>query len=108
MTTQERMLLESQNEDLLRTFQGTMDEVVKATQSLQEIAELQSTLAHHLSAQEEQIDSIQEDAVHAVDNMAKANNQLQKTQKYFGQARTWVFIFLIVASAVLLFLDYFG
>lgn len=105
---QEMMALESQNEHLLRTFQDDMDQVTTAMQSLQEIATMQSTLAHHLTAQQEIIETIHEDTVQSVDAMAKANKQLEKTKRLFGEARLWVFVFLVVASAVLLFLDYYG
>jgi syntaxin 18 len=85
-----------------------MDEVTKATQSLQEIANLQSTMAFHLTAQQEVIQSIHQDAMDSVANMSLANQQLKKTDKIFGQARLWIFVFLVGASFVLLFLDYYG
>ena len=102
------MILERENESLLKKLQGDMEEVVKTTQTIQEISTLQSTLSHHLSAQQEVIESINTDILDSVQYMDGAQKQLKKTQEMFGQARIWVFVFLLVASFVLLFLDYYG
>lgn len=106
--SEHRLLLERENESLLQKLQGDMEEVVKTTQTLQEISSLQSTLTHHLSAQQEVIESINSDIIESVDYMTNAHKQLKKTERMFGQARIWVFVFLLVASFVLLFLDYYG
>lgn len=100
--------LEKENESLLEKLQGDMEEVVKTTQTLQEISSLQSNLTQHLSAQQEVIESIHSDLNESLDYMLNAQKQLKKTQHMFGRTRLWVFVFLIVSSFILLFLDYYG
>ena len=87
---------------------GRLTLIRNATQSLQEISQMQTTLAQHLNTQQEVVESIYDDVQMSVNNMNMANAQLQKTHKLFGEARLWVFLFLILASLVLLFLDYYG
>ncbi len=104
----EQALLEKENQNLLRELESDIDQVVQATQALQEIAQLQSTLSRHLSIQQENIENLHQEALDSVSFVNQANQQLKKTQMYYGQPRWWIFIFLIVASSVLLFLDYYG
>ena len=108
LTESQQLLLEKENAALMDKLSTDLEQVEQATQSLQEIADLQSTLAFHLSAQQEMIETIHTDAQESVSTMENAHLQLVKTQKYFGEARLWVFIFLVIASAILLFLDYYG
>jgi t-SNARE complex subunit (syntaxin) len=108
ISAEKRLLLEKENEAFLQQLEEDVEEVVKTTQTLHEISSLQSTLTQHLSAQQEIIDSINTDIIESVDYMTNAHKQLKKTEEMFGQARIWIFIFLIVASCVLLFLDYYG
>jgi len=108
LSAEKRLLLEKENESFLQQLEEDMEDVVKTTQTLHEISSLQSALTQHLSAQQEIIESINTDIIESVDYMANAHTQLKKTEQMFGQARIWMFIFLIVASFVLLFLDYYG
>ncbi|KAI8928942.1 hypothetical protein BC831DRAFT_446513 [Entophlyctis helioformis] len=108
MSASRRLMLESENETLLTEMQGTLDLVRTATQSINEIAQLQSTLAHHVQAQNETIAAIHDDAVVAVLNVTKGNELLRKTKDIMGGPRLWVLWFMLIASALLLLLDYFS
>ncbi|KAL2915868.1 syntaxin ufe1 [Polyrhizophydium stewartii] len=108
LTPQQRRLLEADNAAMLEELDGTLNLVRNATQSLNEIAHLQSTLAHHLQAQSEVIEAIHVDAVQAADNIRKGNEQLLSAKKHFGGPRYWVLFFMIGASVLLLFFELFA
>ncbi|KAJ1340783.1 hypothetical protein BSLG_004565 [Batrachochytrium salamandrivorans] len=108
LTPQLQAALESENAAMIHELEGTLDQVRNATQSLNEIAQLQSTLAHHLQAQSETIDTIYDDAWKASETISKGNENLQSAKKYFGGPRYWVLYFMLIASALLLLLDAFS
>ncbi|XJO73781.1 hypothetical protein BDV3_004707 [Batrachochytrium dendrobatidis] len=106
-TVGERAALEQDNSTMMDQLESTLTQVRTATQSLNEIAQLQSTLAHHLQAQSETIDSIYDDAEKANQTIAKGNDNLKSAQKYFGGPRWWVLYVLLTISGLLLLLDSF-
>lgn len=65
-------------------------------------------LSRHLGMQLETIESVYQDSYMAAGYMEDANAYLRKADKNFGDSSYWVFIFLVVASLVLLFLDWYG
>ncbi|KAJ3186632.1 hypothetical protein HDU85_007452 [Gaertneriomyces sp. JEL0708] len=108
LTANERMLLESENAALLESLESSIDQVIATTQSLAAISDLQAQLSHHLQTQAETIDSLYEESWRSTETVQAANIQLKKAQKNFGDARLWVLIFLVMASAILWFLEYYG
>ncbi|RKO86793.1 hypothetical protein BDK51DRAFT_38178 [Blyttiomyces helicus] len=79
-----------------------------ATHSLHEISNLQTHLAHHLQTQQQQIDTLYDQASESTATIASANAQLENAQRNLGDTRIWVLLFLLIASGVLVFLDYYG
>ncbi|KAJ3033830.1 hypothetical protein HDV00_005795 [Rhizophlyctis rosea] len=108
LTPQERIMLENENAAMLAELESNLDQVRNATQSLQEIANLQTQMAHHLATQQETIDTLYQEAWQSTQTMENANKTLVKATKNFGDTRLWVLMFLLIASGVLLFLDYYG
>ncbi|KAJ3299269.1 hypothetical protein HK104_009485 [Borealophlyctis nickersoniae] len=108
LSPQEKMMLETENAALLAELESNLDQVRNATNSLQEIATLQGHLEHHLQTQQHTIDSLYEEAWKSTETVQSANAYLVRAQRNFGDTRLWVLLFLLIASGVLLFLDYYG
>ncbi|RKP00053.1 hypothetical protein CXG81DRAFT_19934 [Caulochytrium protostelioides] len=108
MTPQARMMLEEENEALLADLEDQTASVRAATQRIADIAALQDTLAHHLQVQEESINTLFDEAGSATIRMRAANTELASARERFGETRLWVLMVFLVASGVLLFLDYYG
>lgn len=107
LTPAQKMELEQENESLLKELEDNLEQVFQATQSIQEISQLQSQLAFHLQAQTETIERLHEEAIQQVDTVKSANDQLRSAQKRFGGRRTFILLFLMVMTVALLWLDYF-
>jgi t-SNARE complex subunit (syntaxin) len=74
---------------------------------MQEIAEMQNTLSLHLSAQSETIQQIHNDTMDSSLIIEKGNHYLASAERVFGGPRLWVLLFFLLASFVILFLDYY-
>jgi t-SNARE complex subunit (syntaxin) len=74
---------------------------------MQDIAEMQNTLSLHLSAQSETIQQIHKDTIDSSISIEKGNQYLASAERIFGGPRLWVLIFFLLASFVILFLDYY-
>ncbi len=108
LTSAQRMDLAQENNALLESFETQIESVHRATQTISEISQLQTQLAYHLSAQGEQVDQIYDEAVKATEYISSGNDQLRKAQSRFASSRFFVLVFLLIASAVLLFLDWYA
>ncbi|KAJ3151423.1 hypothetical protein HDU86_006123 [Geranomyces michiganensis] len=108
LTTRERMMLETANAEILESLENSLDQVRRTTNALQEISSLHGRLAYEIQTQATAIDALYEEAWKTTDTVHRGNKQLVSAQRRFGTARLWVLIFLVVASAVLLFLDYYA
>lgn len=78
-----------------------------ATQTIQEISSLHAQLSSHLSAQQESINMIRQDAETATADMQSANMYLLGAESAFADGKKFMLVFLICASLCLLFLDWF-
>ncbi|KAJ3331808.1 hypothetical protein HDU76_002156 [Blyttiomyces sp. JEL0837] len=107
MSSKQMALLENENEALMARFESGFESVRTATQSIQEISEMQNQMAFHLQAQEKAIEQLHSDAITATDNIEMANVHLKKAQKLFADSRLWVIVFFLVISFIVLFLDWF-
>ncbi|KAJ3017855.1 hypothetical protein HKX48_003346 [Thoreauomyces humboldtii] len=108
LSARDKMMLEAANEELLETLESSMDQVRRTTQTLQEISTLHSRLSHEVTTQSQAIDALYDESWKTTETMQRGNEQLVSAQKRFGAARIWVLLFLVTASVVLLFLDYYS
>jgi len=99
LTPAQKMELERENESMLKELEDNLEQVWQATQSIQDIAQLQSQLAFHLQSQQESIERLHEEAIQQVDTVKSANDQLRSAQRRFGGRRTFVLLFLMVSSS---------
>ncbi|KAF2746345.1 hypothetical protein M011DRAFT_404725 [Sporormia fimetaria CBS 119925] len=71
-------LFAQENQDMLKHYEDTLDQVRMAEKSLLEISELQTTLATNLSVQAAHIDQLVEDSHLTAENVGSGNRELQR------------------------------
>lgn len=98
---------ETENADILRTVQDTLESVHQAESRLMDISALQMELVTHLTRQTELTDQLYEDAIATTSTVEKGNIQLKEAKRRAKDGRKWILIFLIGASLSLLFLHYY-
>ncbi|KAF2275674.1 uncharacterized protein EI97DRAFT_434094 [Westerdykella ornata] len=71
-------LFAQENQDMLKHYEDTLDQVRMAEKSLLEISELQTTLANNLSIQSAHIEQLVEDSHLTTENVGSGNKELQR------------------------------
>jgi hypothetical protein len=107
MPVEERQRLELENRELLEHLDGDLELLRNATQALSDVSEMQNTIALHLAAQNETIQTIHNNVDDSFGKITQGNEYLVSADRIFGGPKVWVLIFFIAASGCLLFLDYF-
>lgn len=98
---------ETENANILRTVQDTLESVQQAESRLMDISALQMELVTHLSRQTELTDQLYEDAIATTSTVEKGNTQLKEAKRRAKDGRMFILLFLIGASLSLLFLHYY-
>jgi syntaxin 18 len=98
---------ETENANILRTVQDTLESVHQAEQRLTDISMLQMELVNHLTRQTELTDQLYEDAIATTSTVEKGNEQLKEAKRRAKDSRLFILVFLIGASMSLLFLHYY-
>ncbi|KAI8905898.1 hypothetical protein EDD86DRAFT_211055 [Gorgonomyces haynaldii] len=104
LSKEDQMLLEQENEDLVRELEEEM-QAEEAARALHEITQMQQVLGQHLTQQAEMVDMISGDVVQVLGNVEKGKEQLQSAKKHFGGVRWWILYVFVGASLLLLLLD---
>ncbi|KAF8942464.1 hypothetical protein BGZ47_006446 [Haplosporangium gracile] len=107
LTVQERQMLEMENENIVRKLETELNQVRQLETSMIELSTLHSTIQEHLAVQTQQTDRLHEEAQTAINHIDAGNEQLIKAGKRNNSTRKWILFFLILASFVLLFLDWY-
>jgi hypothetical protein len=107
LNPQLKQLFEHENEKLLEELVGQFNEVRNISRTMNEIAQMQSELAVHLSVQKEVIADIGNHLSSTHANIEGANTYLANAKQIFGGPKYWVLYFFFSASVTLLLLDYF-
>ncbi|KAJ1975018.1 hypothetical protein H4R35_003341 [Dimargaris xerosporica] len=105
--TSNQMELQEENRALLREFEDTLTQVRDAEKALLEISTLQSTLSTHLAVQTQETERLYSEAIATTERVQEGNDQLIQARQRNADTRKWILIFLIMASLILLFLDWF-
>ncbi|KAH8547642.1 hypothetical protein BGW37DRAFT_510312 [Umbelopsis sp. PMI_123] len=100
-------MLERENAAMLSEMENTLNQVRDAEKALLEISTLQSQLTSHLAVQTAQTDQLYEEAIATTDRVEKGNQQLIRARERNRGTRKMILAFLIGASLVLLFLDWY-
>ncbi|KAI8902523.1 hypothetical protein BC833DRAFT_573176 [Globomyces pollinis-pini] len=106
LSIEEKLLLEAENNSLIEQLEGTLNLVRNATQSINEVSQMQNTLNLHLAAQTELVDSLHSEAKESTLSIEKGNEHLQKADEIFGGPKFWVLILFVLLSILLLIIDY--
>ncbi|CAG8636783.1 9822_t:CDS:2 [Ambispora gerdemannii] len=100
LSAEQKMMLELENETMMK-------ELDQAEKALLEISNLQSVLSSHLAVQTQQTDRLYAEAIATTDRVQEGNLMLIKARQRAQDARKGILIFLILASFILLFLDWY-
>ncbi|RDB22458.1 Syntaxin-18 [Hypsizygus marmoreus] len=98
---------ETENANILRSVQDTLESVQQAEARLMDISALQMELVTHLTKQTELTDQLYEDAIATTATVEKGNAQLKEAKRRAKDSRLFILVFLIGASLSLLFLHYY-
>ncbi|KAF8983142.1 Syntaxin-18 [Entomortierella lignicola] len=107
LTEQERQMLQLENENIVQKLETELNQVRQLESSMMELSSLHSTIQEHLEAQTLQTNRLHEEALTAIGHIDAGNDQLIKAAKHNKTTRKWILFFLIMASGVLLFLDWY-
>lgn len=100
-------MLEAENEKMYKELETNLDQVRQTEQSLLEISTLHSTLSRHLAVQASETERLHQEAMASTERVVQGNDYLVQARRRNADARKWVLFFLIMASGVLLFLDWY-
>ncbi|KAI9248787.1 hypothetical protein BDA99DRAFT_524482 [Phascolomyces articulosus] len=107
--SQEQMqMLEKENSVMIEELNNTLNQVRNAEKALLEISTLQNELTSHLAAQTAQTDRLYADAIASTERVEQGNVQLIQTRERNRGTRHFTLFFLLMASFVLLFLDWYA
>ncbi|KAJ7095290.1 snare protein syntaxin 18/UFE1 [Mycena belliarum] len=98
---------ETENANILRNVQDTLESVQQAESRLMDISALQMELVTHLTRQTELTDQLYEDAIATTSTVEKGNLELKEAKRRAKDGRLFILVFLIGASLSLLFLHYY-
>ncbi|GAO47367.1 hypothetical protein G7K_1575-t1 [Saitoella complicata NRRL Y-17804] len=76
--------------------------------SLQPLTNLQSVLVQHLVQQTELTDQLYDEAIMTAEEVQRGNMQLKKARERNSSTTKFILVFLIMASLILLFLDWYS
>ncbi|KAI1314331.1 hypothetical protein EDD11_002272 [Mortierella claussenii] len=107
LTAQEQQMLQLENDHIVQKLETELNQVRQLESSMMELSSLHSTIQQHLEVQTLQTNRLHEDALTAIGHIDAGNEQLIKAGKRNSSTRKWILFFLILASFVLLFLDWY-
>jgi syntaxin 18 len=108
LSAEQVQMLEKENSLMLEDLNNTLNQVKTAEKALIEISTLQTQLANHLAAQTIQTDKLYADAIATTETVERGNLQLISARERNKSSRKFMLAFLIGASFVLLFLDWYS
>ncbi|KAG2187067.1 hypothetical protein INT44_003295 [Umbelopsis vinacea] len=107
LSQDQMQMLERENDAMLSEMENTLNQVRDAEKALLEISTLQSQLTSHLAVQTAQTDQLYAEAIATTDRVEQGNQQLVRARERNRGTRKMILAFLIGASFVLLFLDWY-
>lgn len=107
LTGSQIMQFETENANILKSVQDTLESIQQAESRLMDISALQMELVSHLTRQTELTDQLFEDAIATSSTVEKGNVQLREAKGRAKDGRVFILFFLIGASLSLLFLHFY-
>ncbi|KAK4511715.1 RHO1 GDP-GTP exchange protein 2 [Mucor velutinosus] len=108
LSQEQIQMLEKENSIMLEDLNNTLNQVKSAEKALLEISTLQTQLTNHLAAQTIQTDKLYADAIATTEKVEQGNLQLITARERNKGSRNFMLVFLLGASFVLLFLDWYS
>ncbi|KAF8760267.1 SNARE-complex protein Syntaxin-18 N-terminus [Rhizoctonia solani] len=108
LSPSQMLQFEQENAALLRSVEDTLAAVKVAESRLLDISALQTELVAHLTRQTEAIDQLYDDAIASQGDVKRANVQLRKARENQADSRIFLIVFLLGASAALLFIHWYN
>ncbi|THW16109.1 snare protein syntaxin-like protein 18/UFE1 [Aureobasidium pullulans] len=87
LSDEQMQIFAQENQDMMKHYQDTLDQVRTAERSLIEISELQSTLVTNLTEQNEHIEQLVQDSFFTTENIGRGNKELKKASERPSTAR---------------------
>ncbi|KAI8989578.1 hypothetical protein BDB01DRAFT_842216 [Pilobolus umbonatus] len=108
LSKEQIQMLEKENSMMLDQLNSTLNQVKSAEKALLEISTLQTQLTNHLAVQTIQTDRLYADAISINNRVEQGNRQLVSAKERNKGSRKFMLAFLLGASFVLLFLDWYS
>lgn len=108
LSKEQLQVLDKENSVMLENLNNTLNQIKSAEKALLEISTLQTQLTNHLAAQTLQTDQLYADALATTKTVERGNTQLLSAKERNRGSRRFMLAFLIGASFVLLFLDWYS
>ncbi|KAI9025769.1 hypothetical protein CLU79DRAFT_743005 [Phycomyces nitens] len=108
ISQEQLQMLERENSVMLEDLNNTLNQVRTAEKALLEISNLQSQLTHHLAVQTLQTERLYGDSIATTERVEQGNLQLIQSRERNRGTRKFMLAFLLGASLVLLFLDWYS
>ncbi|CAE6397031.1 unnamed protein product [Rhizoctonia solani] len=108
LSPSQMLQFEQENAALLRSVEDTLASVKIAESRLLDISALQTELVAHLTRQTEAIDLMYDEAIASQGDVNRANVQLRKARENQADSRIFLIVFLLGASAALLFIHWYN
>lgn len=108
LSKEQIQMLEKENSVMLEELNNTLNQIKHAEKALLEISTLQTQLTNHLASQTIQTDRLYADAIQTTEKVEQGNLQLFSAKERNKSSRKFMLAFLIGASFVLLFLDWYS
>lgn len=106
LTPQQITVLESENSALMDELELSLNKARAAEKSLMEISQLQSSLAAHLSTQNDHIQNLLNESSQVHEDILQANKQLDSAKDRNRRASKLIITASLILAFLLLFYDY--
>lgn len=99
--------LKQENQQLFEELTTLTDDVKLAEAKIIEVSRLQAVLSENIAQQAATIDQIYSNVVEATENVSEGNEQVKQAIKSSIDFQLGVFLFFVMCSFSLLFLDWY-
>lgn len=91
LSPEQLQIFAKENQDMMKYYEDTLDQVRTAEKSLIEISEMQTQLASNLASQSVFIDQLVADSITTVENLEKGNKQLKEASERSSMASSFFY-----------------
>ncbi|KAG9004243.1 hypothetical protein FRB90_011033 [Tulasnella sp. 427] len=107
LTPGQILQFEQENAEILRQVENTLAAVKLAESRLLDISALQTELVVQLTRQSEMVDQLYDEAITSQGEVDKGHVQLKQARERAKASRKWLLVFILGATAAMLFLHWY-